>query len=305
MRTLMDVSIASMPRFNCLKMKLATTSGAIRNIFSLEQPMNKIRHLLLGIGFILIPGLSVLSQQEGSKVQFQYGAIVRGDNSKRELALVFTGDAYADGGMHIAGVLSDEQIHASFFFTGNFYRNPGFKSIIDSLLNQGNYLGAHSDGHLLYCSWENRDSLLLTQEAYRTDLLANYRTMLSFGVSKKDAPLFLPPYEWYNDSIAIWTRDLGLQLVNYTPGTLSHADYTVPGTGEYRSSKEILHSILDYESSEPAGLNGFILLMHIGTASERTDKLYFYLEQLVEELKLRGYRFKRIDELLRNELEGN
>ena len=122
--------------------------------------------------------------------------------------------------------------------------------------------------------------------------------MLAFGISKEDAALFLPPYEWYNDSIASWTRALGLQLINHTHGTLSHADYTVPGTRGYRSSNEIYQSILDYELSAANGLNGFILLTHIGTVSERTDKFYFYLEKLLEELKDRGYRFKRIDELL-------
>ncbi|MCK4879974.1 MAG: hypothetical protein KAS82_04910 [Bacteroidales bacterium] len=72
----------------------------------------------------------------------------------------------------------------------------------------------------------------------------------------------------------------------------------IPGTKGYHSSSEIFQSILDFETSVPAGLNGFILLTHIGTVSERTDKFYFYLEKLVEELKSRGYRFKRIDELL-------
>jgi len=143
-----------------------------------------------------------------------------------------------------------------------------------------------------------RDSLLVTKELFTGDLMKNYEAMLAFGITMEDAPFFLPPYEWYNDSIASWTRDLGLQLVNLTYGTLSHADYTVPGTDGYRSSSEIFDSILDYESSEPSGLNGFILLMHIGTDPERTDKLYLYLEQLVKDLKLRGYRFRRIDELI-------
>ena len=98
--------------------------------------------------------------------------------------------------------------------------------------------------------------------------------------------------------VSRWTRDLGLQLINYSPGTLSHADYTVPGDPAYRSSLEIYQSILDYESSACGGLNGFILLSHIGTAPERTDKFYRYLEKLIVELKSRGYRFLSIDELL-------
>ena len=46
------------------------------------------------------------------------------------------------------------------------------------------------------------------------------------------------------------------------------------------------------------GLNGFILLIHIGTAPERTDKLYLRLENLIDEMTRRGYTFVRIDETL-------
>lgn len=257
----------------------------------------KALHLLLGIGLSLI-AIPDYCQNIHTIYSNNSGAIVRGDSSIKKLALVFTGDEYADGGFHIARVLADKGIFGSFFFTGKFYRNPDFRYIIDTLRNQGHYLGAHSDQHLLYCSWENRDSLLVTKEQFTRDLMENYRSMLTFGISKEDALFFLPAYEWYNDSIAKWTCALGLQLVNHSLGTLSHADYTVPGTGNYRSSKEIFQSILDYETSASEGLKGFILLTHIGTVPERTDKFYLYLEKLVSELTSRGYQFKRIDELL-------
>jgi hypothetical protein len=40
---------------------------------------------------------------------------------------------------------------------------------------------------------------------------------------KKNALFFLPPFEWYNDSNAAWTKQQGIQLVNFTPGTYSNA----------------------------------------------------------------------------------
>lgn len=278
-------------------------SGAIRNTIINGSLVNKIYITITILGLLLLPLLPATSQLSNSYHQLLHGAVVRGDTSKAELALVFTGDEYADGGMYIADVLADHDIKASFFLTGKFYQNPEFHTVIQKLLADGHYLGAHSDQHLLYCSWEKRDSLLVTQEEFAGDLLDNYRRMLAFGISKEDAALFLPPYEWYNDSIACWTRALGLQLINHTHGTLSHADYTVPGMKGYRDSGEIYQSILEYETSTANGLNGFILLTHIGTDSGRTDKFYFQLEKLLEELKLRGYRLKRIDELLGQHFE--
>ncbi len=108
----------------------------------------------------------------------------------------------------------------------------------------------------------------------------------------------MPPYEWYNDRISRWTHELGLTLINYSPGTPSHADYTTPDLEHYVSSDAIMRSILSYEVDDPDGLNGFILLSHVGTAPERIDKFYLRLEELVVALKQRGYRFQRIDELL-------
>ena len=114
-------------------------------------------------------------------------------------------------------------------------------------------------------TWEKRDSLLVTREEFITDLDQNYKEMMRFGIKRERAVYFLPPYEWYNKRIAEWTRDYGLQLINMTYGTLSHADYTTPEMLNYRSSDEIYRSILDFESKNTNGLNGFMLLMHQGT----------------------------------------
>lgn len=212
------------------------------------------------------------------------------------MALVFTGDEFGDGGNAIADALKQADVKASFFLTGRFYRNKSFKSILRRLKQDGHYLGAHSDAHLLYNDWTKRDSLLVTKQQFLADLQKNYNEMKTWGFGKKEAPYFLPPYEWYNDSIAAWTKEAGLQLINMTPGTLSHADYTTPDAKNYRSSDVIFNSITGYEKQR--GLNGFILLLHIGTDGKRLDKFYSRLPQLLLYLKQNGYEPVRIDELL-------
>jgi peptidoglycan/xylan/chitin deacetylase (PgdA/CDA1 family) len=226
------------------------------------------------------------------------GAITRGDTSKKQLAIVFTGDEYADGGTSILKTLKEHRTKAAFFFTGRFYRNPAFRSVIQQLKKDGHYLGAHSNEHLLYCDWKKRDSLLVTKQQFKDDLEANYAVMQTFGIHKHQAPFFLPPYEWYNDSIAAWTEELGFQLINFTPGTLSHADYTTPDASNYRSSETIIQSIKNYEAKHPSGLNGFILLLHIGTDPKRTDKLYEHLPELLDWLKKSHYNVISLPELL-------
>lgn len=227
------------------------------------------------------------------------GAITRGDTNLQKLSLVFTGDKYADGGNHILSVLKKHNIQGSFFFTGNFYKNPKFKILIKSIHSEDHYLGAHSDEHLLYCDWGKRDSLIVTYDQFKNDIENNYKIMKDFGISKKDAFYFLPPYEWYNDTISSWIKTLDLQLINITYGTYSHADYTSPDMSNYKNSNQIFESVIDYEKSQKNGLNGFILLVHIGTSEKRTDKFYYLLDSLITNLKSKHYQFVRIDELLK------
>ncbi|RZL52865.1 MAG: polysaccharide deacetylase family protein, partial [Pedobacter sp.] len=189
--------------------------------------------------------------------------------------MVFTGDEFADGGSTISKTLKERKVKASFFLTGNFYRNKEFKGIIKELKNNGHYLGAHSNKHLLYCNWQKRDSLLVTKAEFNDDLLANYEEMKRFGIDKNEAKYFLPPYEWYNQKISDWTNAHGLQLINFSSGTRSNADYTYPELGKaYRGSDEIFKSIITYNETNKSGLNGFILLLHIGTDPRRKDKFY-------------------------------
>ncbi|MGO4289823.1 glycoside hydrolase family 9 protein [Chitinophaga sp. RAB17] len=243
--------------------------------------------------------LAAKAQEGAGKRQYDHGGIIRGDSSRKQLALVFTGDEFADGGPVIRTILRQQQIPASFFFTGKFYREPATQQLIQQLKADGHYLGPHGDQHLLYCDWQQRDSLLVTKTQFQEDLAANYKSMEAAGISKKSARWFLPAYEWYNDSIAAWTSAAGIRLVNFTPGTSSNADYTYPEMGrKYRSSEAIYNAVIQYENSHPGGLNGFLLLIHIGTDPRRTDKFYNRLSLLIATLKKKGYHFDTLEKVL-------
>jgi peptidoglycan/xylan/chitin deacetylase (PgdA/CDA1 family) len=230
---------------------------------------------------------------------YSHGAIIRGDSTQKNIALVFTGHEFGEGGDFIANTLQQHKVKASFFLTGKFYSNPAFKKIVQRLLNDKQFLGPHSYQHLLYCDWSKRDSLLVTGDDFTNDLMANLDIMYQRGINTINTKFFLPPYEWYNDSVAEWTKDLNIQLINYTPGTLSHTDYTTSADKNYRSSETIYNSIVDYEKASPSGLNGFILLMHIGAGSGRTDKFYKRLPELIQYLNAKGYQFQTIEQLLK------
>ncbi len=230
--------------------------------------------------------------------QRDHGALIRGDAGRRELALIFTGGDFADGGPAIRQTLAEKGVRAGFFFTGDFYRDPARAGLIRELIRDGHYLGPHSDKHLLYADWEKRDSSLVSREQFTADLQANYAIMAPFGLPNYRERYFIPPYEWYNQEQVTWAAAAGVTLFNFTPGTSSNADYTTPDMKSYRSSQAIWEAILACEQKDPHGLNGFILLIHVGTDPRRTDKFYLRLGELIDRLHHQGYSFCRIDELL-------
>jgi endoglucanase len=232
-------------------------------------------------------------------LEISHGAVIRGESNEKKISLVFTAHEFGDGYSVITHVLKKHHTTGSFFFTGDFYRNKKFRKIIRNLIQEGYYLGAHSDKHILYCDWKNRDSLLVSRAQFILDLKANYTSMKDRGIQAENARYFIPPFEWYNDSIASWCRQYGLQLINFTPGTSSNQDWTYPQLGNaYISSDTISHRILTYERDHANGLNGFMLLTHFGTDPRRTDKFYDRLDSLLSVLESRGYRFVTLKELL-------
>ena len=219
-----------------------------------------------------------------------HGGIIRMDTTQKKVYLVFTGHEFADGMDLIHDTLRTHGVRASFFFTGDFYRKNEFAGGIRRLRDAGHFLGAHSDRHLLYVPWEKRDSLLVDRESLQKDIGDNYAEMARLDISRRDAAFFMPPYEWYNETIASWVSEMGLILVNFTPGTRTNADYTTPSMGEsYVSSSSIEKRLLEVELRD--GLNGHILLLHVGTDPGREDKLYDILGAIVTELRARGYDF--------------
>ena len=122
--------------------------GIRSGIFMILGVMDHSKYLLvLAIFFISINSIGQTYDQ---------GALIRSNTEKSLIYLIFTGDEFGDGSKIISKTLKKHNVKAHFFFTGNFYRNAAFENSIKKLKKEGHYLGAHSDRHLLYVSWEKK-----------------------------------------------------------------------------------------------------------------------------------------------------
>ncbi|MGI0106517.1 polysaccharide deacetylase family protein [Salinimicrobium sp. WS361] len=237
--------------------------------------------------FSLILILLFLSVTASSQeVTDRYGALVRSGVSEANIYLIFTGHEHYEGFEHVLEVLKKQEIEASFFLTGDFIRQH--RELVKEIAAAGHFVGAHSDRHLLYNDWTKRDSLLYSPATIKKDIIDNLKELEAIDIYPE---AFMPPYEWYNQKVVEIATEAGQRTINFSPGIRTNADYTSPDMANYLSSEEILKNLYHYEQEN--GLKGFHILIHPGTTPLRKDKLYLYLDSIINELKERGYHFLR------------
>ncbi len=250
-------------------------------------------------------GLSYLLsslEYEGRKVELRqnivrdkYGAVVRLDPNRKTVYLAFSAHVdFHDGKQAVADALSAAKVPASFFFTGEFYADPQHRDWIRRLNDAGHDLGAHSDRHLLYADWDDRSKTLVTRQECLDDLAANFEKMRSFGLTRTGNRIYLPPFEWYNGETVVWCEEFGVEVVNFTPGVTTYFDYTTPDMALYKPSDAIFDELKAFEGKNANGLNGAMILVHVGTDPARRDKFYDRLPEVIRWLKEKGYTFGRI-----------
>lgn len=242
--------------------------------------------------------LSVTVRAADISCQAFEGGIVRGPQSEKKIALEFSADQYVEGATTILDELAAHHAKASFFLTGRCVTSGENCKIVKRMIEEGHYVGPHSNTHPLLCPWTGKKRSLVTKEFFRDDLKQNIAALEKCGLKRDQIKFFLPPYEWYNAEVCEWTREAGLRLINHTAGTRSAADYTEERSRNFVSSHAIFESILREE--EKNGLNGYLLLMHLGAGPERKDKMHRHMGELLDVLQKRGYEFVRVDELLRD-----
>ena len=254
---------------------------------------------ILFLSTMLLP-FAAQSERQADNVSKQltldHGAVVRGNLQQKRIAFIFTGGDYGEGTGPVLDTLAKQQIKAGLFVTGSFLGQADHRQLIRRAVKEGHYVGPHSDQHPLYCSWDDREKSLISRAEFTNDLQKNIAELKELGALSTGPVFFIPPYEWFNSDQVKWAQEMGVQLFNFSPGSGSNRDYMPESDPKFTSSQAILQDILSYEQKDPHGLNGYILLIHLG--ADRNDKMFRLLEPLIRDLRARGYAFVRIDEML-------
>lgn len=227
----------------------------------------------------------------------------RGAGGRRRVAITFDGGSFNGVTGKILRVLRDRRLTATFFLTGEFMKR--YPEATRDIVADGHEVGNHTFTHLHLTTYARN---------YRQDTLPGITRDLLVGELKRNEKLFAKitgdrmiklwraPYGEQNRQIRGWAAGAGYRHVSWTidPKTRQSLDALdwVSDTDStlYLSSDEIVKKLLAFDASTSSGMDGGIMLMHLG--SEREDQLYAKLGRLIDEIQERGYEIGPVTRLL-------
>ncbi len=230
--------------------------------------------------------------------------ITRGSLYKKELSLTFDGGSNTNEAMLILDTLRERGIRTTIFLTGQFMiKNPMFvKIMVEDGHEIGNHMYSHS--HLTDYGKSFRHTTLkgVTKQFVQKELLttANIFEKLT---GQEMSPLWRAPFGEINEDIKMWAYEAGYLHIGWTTDrrrkeSLDTLDWVSDKSSKlYMTSQEIKQRILTFGKDTQAGLNGGIILMHLGT-QRKTERPAERLGEIIDNLTERGYKFVKISSMV-------
>ncbi|TML73975.1 MAG: polysaccharide deacetylase family protein [Actinobacteria bacterium] len=195
------------------------------------------------------------------------GELVRLQTSQHVVALTFDGGGNADGAKGILAVLRKEEVPATFFLTGHFVRAyPQIARAIGRRFVVGN----HTVNHL---------QLTHLSDAGVTREISTAATEIEHATGRDTHPLFRFPYGDRDARTLAICHRLGYVSIRWTVDTwgwMGKALQSVAG-----ATRRVLANLAP----------GEIVLMHVGSAQDRSTIDAQALPGVIRAIRARGYRF--------------
>lgn len=224
-------------------------------------------------------------------------SIYRGNTQRRQLSLTFDGGSLENGAREILTILAEKNIVTTMFITGQFIEK--YPDLVLEIVNAGHEVANHTYNHPHLTTYEeNRrhrtgegvNRAFLHRQLIRTDSLFTALT------GCKMLPFWRAPYGEVNQEILDWAAETGFMHVGWTRGFDTRDWVSDPASPAYMTPEEVYQSIIAKDNGS-SGLNGAIVLMHLGT-ERQTEKMFSMLPDLINDLQLRGYETVPVSNLL-------
>jgi len=237
--------------------------------------------------------------------------LLRGDPSRPEVALTFDG-SYSDQDVDaLVRQVETLQVPVTVFLTGEFIdRYPeATRRLAESPWVE---VGNHTLNHRHWTTYaQTRQQVTLpdvTPQLLQSELTETARRFRTV-TGRTMMPLWRAPYGEHNAELRRWAAVLGYTHVGWTvepEWTLDTMDWIDdPAHAMYRPGSAIVRNILALAERPPRGINGGIILMHLGSRRPVGDRMVDVLPELVQGLRQRGYTLVNVSTLLRRLRRAN
>jgi peptidoglycan/xylan/chitin deacetylase (PgdA/CDA1 family) len=230
--------------------------------------------------------------------------ISRGNLKRKELVFTFDGGSEANSCASILKALDEAKIRTTIFLTGEFIEKyPELTRVIAQKHEVGNHTYNHSHLTTYAENSQQKTSANMTREELQNQLRKT-EEVFQQATGKRMAPLWRAPYGEHNLEIRKWAAELGYVHVAWTsnPKTRQNMDSldwvpnaSVPG---YFPALLIKERILSFGQNEPEQANGAIMLMHLGSQRDESDRIDKWLPEIIKTFRQRNYHFITASELI-------
>lgn len=239
---------------------------------------------------------------DGIPLTFNNGAI-----DKPLVSITFDGGSFANAVPDILDTLGSRNVKATMFLTGEFIRK--YPDVVAKIISQGHEIGNHTEGHKHFTTFaqdKTQTTLQYVNHEFIARELKSAEKLLFEKTGASFVPLWRAPYGEFNETICKWAVSCGYIHVGWRQGrtwkqSLDSNDW-VPDeeTPGYKSPHEVLDKILAAAETKPDGINGGIILMHLGTARfDKSKQVHLILGTLIDSLRTLGYRIVPVTEMIR------
>jgi peptidoglycan/xylan/chitin deacetylase (PgdA/CDA1 family) len=195
------------------------------------------------------------------------GELVRLQTRQHVVALTFDGGANADGAKAVLAVLRRERVTGTFFLSGHFLKSyPALSRAIGRRYPLGNHTINHLDLRRLSARSAARE-------------ITGAQTMIKAVTGRDPRPYFRFPYGARDARTLGIVRRLGYVSVRWTVdswGWMGASSQSVAGAA---------HRVTNHL------VPGEIVMMHLGSARDRTTIDADALPRVIRTVRARGYRF--------------
>jgi len=218
--------------------------------------------------------------------------LIRARRGGRQVLLTFDGGSSANATPAILDTLRGAGIRATIFLTGEFIRR--YPELVRRMSEEGHVIGNHtlSHPHLTTYSFDGRHRTLtgVGREFLQGQLRQTGEAF--FRVTGEELrPYWRAPFGEYNREILRWAAEVGYRHVYWSP-RLDTLDWVADRRSPlYRRPEQILGRILSQADREQDGIDGGIILMHLGTERPGEQSAHSILGSLISRLRERGYSF--------------